>query len=253
MFPIARENITRWNDFELINIKNAYGDLLSKPSNIILRQGADKHFGNQTELRNYAFDSLISELRPLVSESARVLGQRLGFAPTIDYLQDAPLAGPQVVGNALRPSLSIFAVTTPRTNLITSMVYISSSWCSTDIETDGRQSIWPILHLAHYAQYSGTRYSFAMTDAEVVVIRFHSLDGGALGAQWNAIPRSACGEGTLTINLALWALIMMSMNSQHRSVVEYKRTIPINAWSAHDGFYCNRLSGRRLLISQWGL
>ncbi|KAH7483148.1 hypothetical protein FOMA001_g6955 [Fusarium oxysporum f. sp. matthiolae] len=158
MIPMDPENITRWKDFNLININNAYGDLLSKPSNIILGQGDDKHFGNQSELRNYAFDPLISTLRPLVSESARVLGQRLGFAPTIDWYQDVPLAGPQVVGNALRPSLTIFAATTPRTSLVTSMVYVSSAWCSTDIETDGRESTCPVQHLAKYAQHSGNRY-----------------------------------------------------------------------------------------------
>ncbi|RKL47715.1 hypothetical protein BFJ72_g1946 [Fusarium proliferatum] len=244
MIPIRPENITRWNDFNITDISNAYGDLLSKPSNIILGQGAIKSFRNQSELRNYALDPLISTLRPLVSESARVLGQRLGFSPTIEWHRDIPLAGPQVVARqAFHPSLTIFADTMPRENLVTGMVHVSSTWCSTDIENDSTN---PIQHLGIYAEPSGTRYSFAITDTEVVVIRFHSLNGGETGAQWKAIPRSACGEGTLTINLAIWALIMMSLNDQHRSVVEYARTTPINAWSAHDGFYCNHLSGRRL-------
>ncbi|KAF5694989.1 hypothetical protein FDENT_694 [Fusarium denticulatum] len=242
VIPIHPENITRWTDFNIIDINNAYGDLLSKPSNIIPGQGADKSFRNQSELRNYALNAMISTLRPLVSESARVLGQRLGFSQTIEWHRDVPLAGPQVVGQALRPSLTIFADTMPRKNLVTSMVHVSKIWRSTDIENDPV----PLKHLGRYAQPSGTRYSFAITDTEVVVIRFHSLDGGGTGAQWNAIPRSACGEGTLTINLAIWALIMMSLNDQHRSVVEHARTAPINAWSAHDGFYCNHLSGRRL-------
>ncbi|KAF4420239.1 hypothetical protein FACUT_11217 [Fusarium acutatum] len=229
MITIHPENITRWNNFNMININNAYGDLLSKPSNIIPGQGADKSFRNQSELRNYAFNTLISTLRPLVSESARVLGQRLGFSPTIEWHQDVPLAGPQVVGQALRPSLTIFADTMPRRNLATSMVHVSSTWRSTDIENDVPRSTVPIQHLGRYAQPSGTRYSFAMTDTEVVVIHFHSLDRGETGAQWNAIPRRACGEGTLTINLAIWALIMMSLNDQHRSVVGYARTTPINA------------------------
>ncbi|KAF5645451.1 hypothetical protein F52700_2014 [Fusarium sp. NRRL 52700] len=243
MILMLPENITRWDDFNMININNAYGDLLSKPSNIIPGQGADKSFRNQSELRNYAFDTLSSTLRPLVSESARVLGQRFGFSPTIEWHQNVPLAGPQVVGPALRPSLTIFADTVPRTNLVTSMVHVSSIWCSTDIENDSAE---PIRHLAKYAQISGTRYSFAITDTEVVAIRFHSLDRGEPGAQWNAIPRSACGEGILTINLAIWALIMMSLNDKHRSVVDYTGTVPLNAWSAHGGFYRNHLSGRRL-------
>ncbi|KAF5642117.1 hypothetical protein F25303_6635 [Fusarium sp. NRRL 25303] len=244
MIAMNAENITRWNDFNMVNINNAYGDLLSKPSNIIPGQGVIKSFRNQSELRNYALDPLVSTLRPLVSDSARALGQRLGYSPTIEWHRDIPLAGPQVVARqAFHPSLTIFADTMPRANLVTSMVHVSSTWRSTDIENDSKD---PIQHLGIYAQPSGTRYSFAITDTEVVVIRFHSLNGGETGAQWKAIPRSACGEGTLTINLAIWALIMMSLNDQHRSVVEYARTTPINAWSAHDGFYCNHLSGRRL-------
>ncbi|KAF5661590.1 hypothetical protein FCIRC_11776 [Fusarium circinatum] len=243
MLPMIPENITRWSDFNMININNAYGDLLSKPSHIISWQGTDKYFRNQSELRNYALDALLFTLSPLVSESARVLGQRLRISPTMEWHRDIPLAGPQVVGPALRPNLTIFADTIPRKNFVTGMVHVSSIWCSTDI---GNGSTDPIQHLRRYAQPSGTRYSFAITDTEVVVIRFHSLEGGETGAQWNAIPRSACGEGILTVNLAIWALIMMSLNDQHRSVVEYARTIPINAWSAHDGFYHNHLSGRRL-------
>ncbi|KAF4499729.1 hypothetical protein FAGAP_4083 [Fusarium agapanthi] len=243
MLTMLPENITRWSDFNMININNPHGDLLSKPSHIIPGQGADKSFRNQSELRNYALDTLLFTLSPLVSESARVLGQRLGFSPTIEWHRDIPLAGPQVVGPALRPSLTIFADTMPRKNLVTSMVHISSMWCSTDI---GNGSTDPIQHLGRYAQPSGTRYSFAITDTEVVVIRFHSLEGGETGAQWNAIPRSACGEGILTINLAIWVFIMMSLNDQHRSVADYTGMIPINAWSAHDGFYRNHLSGRRL-------
>ncbi|KAF5540305.1 hypothetical protein FPHYL_12088 [Fusarium phyllophilum] len=242
MISIHPKNITRWNDFNIIDINNAYGDLLSKPSNSIPGQGVDKSFRNQSELRNYALDAMISTLRPLVSESARVLGQRLGFSQAIEWHRDIPLAGPQVVGQALRPNLTIFADTMPRKNFVTSMVHVSRIWGSTDIANDPV----PLQHLGRYAQPSGTRYSFAITDTEVVVIRSHSLDGGETGTQWNAIPRSACGEGTLTINLAIWALIMMSLNDQHRSVVEHTRTVPVNAWSAHDGFYCNHLSGRRL-------
>ncbi|KAF5724218.1 hypothetical protein FMUND_1009 [Fusarium mundagurra] len=229
--------------FNIIDINNAYGDLLSKPSNLIPGQGADKSFRNQSELRNYALDAMVPILRPLVSETARVLGQRLGFSPTIEWHRDIPLAGPQVVGHAHTPSLTIFGDTMPRKNFVTSMVHVSSIWCSTDIENNFMD---PIQHLGLYAQLSGSRYTFAITDTEVVVIRFHSLDGGETGAQWNAIPRSACGEGTLTMNLAIWALIMMSLNDQHRSVVEHARTAPINAWSAYDGFYRNHLSGRRL-------
>ncbi|KAF5978864.1 hypothetical protein FCOIX_5615 [Fusarium coicis] len=243
MIPMRPENITHWTDFNIIDINNAYGDLLRKPSSMIPGQGADKSFRNQSELRNYALEAMFSTLRPLVPESARVLGQRLGFSQTIEWHRDIPLVGPQVVGQALSPSLTIFVDTVPRGNLVTSMVHVSKFWRSMDIENGSTD---PIQHLGLYAQRSGSRYTFAITDTEVVVIRFHSLDGGETGAQWNAIPHSACGEGTLTINLAIWALTMMSLNDRHRSIVEHARTVPINAWSAHDGFYCNYLSGRRL-------
>ncbi|KAF5553058.1 hypothetical protein FNAPI_6855 [Fusarium napiforme] len=104
MIPMRPENIARWTDFDIIGINNAYGDLLSKPSNMIPGQGADKSFRNQSELRDYALDAMISTLRPLVSESARVLGQRLGFSQTIEWHRDIPLAGLQVVRQVLHPS-----------------------------------------------------------------------------------------------------------------------------------------------------
>ena len=72
-----------------------------------------------------------------------------------------------------------------------------------------------------------------MTDEEVVVVRFFQVDNDPthLGAEWKAISWDANGYNVVTANLAIWSLVMMALNENHRKIEVRARTLPINAWN----------------------
>ncbi|KAK4213715.1 hypothetical protein QBC37DRAFT_267172, partial [Rhypophila decipiens] len=79
---------------------------------------------------------------------------------------------------------------------------------------------WPLRQIATYCVHGGTRYGLIFTARELVVLRVFKTSPGndrqaSVRMEWKAIPWSASGP-QLTVNLALWALIMMAVNDRHR-------------------------------------
>ncbi|KAF4970753.1 hypothetical protein FSARC_2266 [Fusarium sarcochroum] len=252
-FEIDSSNMSRWDEFSLTNISGVFGHILCQPSSMNIDPGTlvtDRLCGRLSDLQYYAFKPLLTTVESLMTEGARLLGQRLGPPTVISSIQNAPLIA-QGGSGGLRPSLAFFVDTQPRVNLLVGCVQLSGAWSSNDLEAQTSRAMWPIERLARYAKYGGTRYSFIMTDVELVVVYFFRMTSGKFGAQWQAIPRSACGEGTMTVSLAIWSLVMMSLNREHRAVAGQLDTLPINIWwkqgNAESGFvYQHHLSGRQL-------
>jgi hypothetical protein len=67
-----------------------------------------------------------------------------------------------------------------------------------------------------------------------VVLRVHedrsSMPHRPWRIQYTAIPWGRSGEGTLTMNLAIWALAMMSLSDEHRAIRTSDQTLPLNIW-----------------------
>jgi len=106
----------------------------------------------------------------------------------------------------------------------------SKTWHSNDLETLAEKSECPIHHLAVYANHDETRYGFVLTDQEVIVVRTFYDNSHALGEEWQAISWDASGDGTLTPSLAVWFLVMMALNEEHRRVHPWAGTLPLNVW-----------------------
>ena len=83
-----------------------------------------------------------------------------------------------------------------------------------------------------------TRYGCLLAPGELVVFRFHSVQRGGgrrkttatttttrAGAHWRKIPWSTSGRTQLTMNLALFALVLMSLHEETRHVDAYERAV----------------------------
>ncbi|KAJ4328868.1 hypothetical protein N0V84_000656 [Fusarium piperis] len=242
-------HIRQWDAFKLNNLFSAFGDILRQPTSVAIgATGADKEFRNLAEMKSHAIDSLLKIVEGPVATIGQLLGQRLESVTSVDHVRDVALPeGPR----HYTPSLTFYVATTPRAYLVVSCVRLSAHWTSEGLKEHQANSLSPLCQLAKYAKLSKTRYGFIMTDKEVVVVRFMADSNGQYGAEWQAIPRSASGEGTLTVGLAVWALIMMSLDENHRAVATEAETLPINLWWRERGVdgrvtFRHHLSGRVL-------
>lgn len=94
--------------------------------------------------------------------------------------------------------------------------------------------LWPVRQIITYAVAGATRYAWIMTTKEVVVFRVSTNPSTSGSSQylvdWKAVPWSNSGEGTLTVNLAMWWLGMLSLAEKHRAIVMPSQMYSINTW-----------------------
>ncbi|KAJ3468224.1 hypothetical protein MRS44_002289 [Fusarium solani] len=246
---IQSRHVRQWDAFNLNNLSSAFGNILRQPTSVGMgAMGTDREFRNLAEMKSHAIDSLLKIVEGPVATIGQLLGQRLESVTVVDHVRDVAL--PEGTRH-YTPSLTFYVGTTTRAYLVVSCVRLSANWTSEGLKEQQANSLSPLCQLAKYAKLSGTRYGFIMTDKEVVVVRFIVDSTGQYGAEWQAIPQSASGEGTLTVGLAVWALIMMSLHESHRAVATEAETLPINLWWREQGVdgkftYSHHLSGREL-------
>ncbi|KAI8720157.1 hypothetical protein NCS52_00460400 [Fusarium sp. LHS14.1] len=242
-------HVRQWDDFNVSNISGAFGDILDQPASIAMGGlYANRGVRNLNEMKNHSVDWLLRILESPVAVGSRHLGHRLGSASVIDHSRDTTFPGAK---HNYESSLTFYLDTIPRIHFVVSCARLSSQWTSERLKNQDSADLFPIRQLATYARESGTRYSFIMTDKEIVVVRFTVDSNGQYGADWQAIPRDASGEGSLTVGLAVWALIMMSLQEKHRAVTTEAETLPIKLWWREQGVdggftYRHHLSGREL-------
>ncbi|EEU37753.1 uncharacterized protein NECHADRAFT_88134 [Fusarium vanettenii 77-13-4] len=242
-------HVRQWDDFNVSNISSAFGDLLDQPASVAMGGlCANRGVRNLGEMKNHAIDWLLGILESPLAAGSRLLSHRLGSASAIDHSRDTTFPGAK---HKYESSLIFYLDSSPRIHFVVSCARLSSQWTSEGLKNQEPAAVIPIRQLATYAKESGTRYSFIMTDKEVVVVRFIVDSTGQYRAEWQAIPGYASGEGSLTVGLAVWALIMMSLNEKHRAVTTEAETLPINLWWREQGVdgrftYRHHLSGREL-------
>ncbi|KAL2694765.1 hypothetical protein Neosp_001352 [[Neocosmospora] mangrovei] len=230
---ILPQHVRQWDDFNLDTISGAFGDLLDQPASVAMGGlYANRGVRNLGEMKNHAIDWLLKILESPVTVGSRLLSHRLGCASAIDHSRDTTFPGAK---HKYESSLIFYLDIKPRVHFVVSCARLSSQWTSEGLKNPDPVAMLPICQLATYAKESGTRYCFVMTDKEVVVVRFMVDFTGQYQAEWQAIPRSASGERTLTVGLAVWALIMMSLQEKHRAVTTEAETLPINLWWREQG------------------
>lgn len=92
---------------------------------------------------------------------------------------------------------------------------------------------------ATYAWDSGCRYGFLLTAERVIVLRFRLVRKGEstydifLGVEYHYFPYQAeedLAREQPTLCKAVWALVMMAQNRQHRDIVPLGEMVPIDIW-----------------------
>ncbi|KAG7292884.1 hypothetical protein NEMBOFW57_002929 [Staphylotrichum longicolle] len=113
----------------------------------------------------------------------------------------------------------------------------SSKWASDPSRLAARYKanwIWPFRQVLTYCVNNATRYGYILTPEEVVVLRVYEDRVATPAAPWRvqhaAVPWSNSGDGVLTVNLAIWALAMMSLNEGHRPIRNLNMTLPLDVW-----------------------
>lgn len=83
----------------------------------------------------------------------------------------------------------------------------------------------PLEQMATYCRIGETRYGYIVTQDELVVLRARRISKTdprstlqSAAFEYKAIPWSEYGPGKLTVNLAIWALGCMGMNTAHRAM-----------------------------------
>lgn len=172
------------------------------------------------------------------------LRAQLGLESDVDTifgLPVEPLYDPKT-NSKFEPDWMIFEETKEETHFVVGDTKLSSKWDSdwnNGVCEDSLSNwFWPVRQVVTYGTVAGTRYCFIITPTELVAGRICKLpalsidddDDDAHHFQYKSIPWYNHGTDNLTVNLALWALAMMGINSGHRDIVARQDTLPLNVW-----------------------
>lgn len=235
---LGGNELSIWHDFTFQNIEAAYSHLFSIGP---IRSEAPFPFprGSPAEIKGEAnVDSIADMWNRLICRFPLKLGcQRLqtdlGLVPVeismgLKKNSSQPLDG----AKAMLPDWSIYLKNQPQTIAVWGDSKCSSKWNSDPSATDEGNYYWPFRQMATYCVNDDTRYGYIITPVELVVMRIirdtNAIDG--FRVQYQSIPWEEHGPQVLTVNLALWALAMMSVNEGHRPIVGQDWTLPVNVW-----------------------
>ncbi|KPM36343.1 hypothetical protein AK830_g10217 [Neonectria ditissima] len=201
--PVAQDKISKWHDFNFTNIRNAFGDVLDRPLSGSQRDCSDScEVLRFSDLKAFFSTHLSGLVDSSIPDGARLLRQRFGVeTPRVQLRRDLDFRSTEGDVVQYKPNVHFCAKDRLQTSLVFGCVRLSGAWHSSYLS--GPQSrlaacaVQPIEQLATYASVGDTRYGVVLTDREAVVVRLHCGSGG-YGAEWQAVPWSACGGGVLT-------------------------------------------------------
>ncbi|KAJ3522649.1 hypothetical protein NM208_g12771 [Fusarium decemcellulare] len=247
---IHRSQVSPWVDFNLENLTEAYGDILSKTVTAGYSDPADPlYIAHSGGLKSLGIDYISPHLREPLSIAASEVWGRL--VPVTSSFQ--PQLSLQLQPGDLTFSQYDLRLDTP-ISLAVGCVKLARQWHSSTLSTSLDIALHPINQVIDYCQAAQTRYGFILTNEELVVVRVSHRRVGTTKkphAEYKAIPWSASGEGVLTVRLALWFLFVMSMNAEHRPIRTSDEVLPLNLWWKAPGsnmiLYQHHLSKRERL------
>ena len=107
-------------------------------------------------------------------------------------------------------------------------------WLSDEDAFDDNDADITLGQLGMYAFWGNTRYAFVITSRTLTVLRYYliSQDQGEiqLGVEWNAVSWKSFEEGQMSVCKAIWALTMLSMDDNNRTIVRRHCIQPFRAW-----------------------
>ena len=267
---VEPDAIKEWNSFSFNSVRFAFWELLDDPLPGIPRdwtteEGFEINHQDDLEImvEKYCSETLEECLKP----SVVILQHQL----KISYPASVFLAQKSEVDGTKLPYV-VFSIKNNKTPLVIGVFHVCKGWESkgklgtSQQKGDGasaqhpalsaekleslkeNRDIAPVRHLAMYAQKFGTPYGVIFTHEEVIVVRIFIKDqqNSIYGAQWQAVKWPVAGENQLTPNLAIWGLVMMSLNENYRKLVPENSLVELNTWDQVDDFdYENRFSLRK--------
>ncbi|KAG5801571.1 hypothetical protein H9Q71_013849 [Fusarium xylarioides] len=215
---LAGAQIVRWHDFNVDCLGQAYGDILDEyPVPTVIGHLGPHTVNGLNRFKQVVIDNLFPSLAHPIQTGATVLGTRLAAGlPKVLFKKDT------VVGWPRRSGLSL--VSDDGTHFLVGCVLMGSQWSSSRLERShflGEAATLPLHRVAAYCIATDTRYGFVLTPGEVVVVRVSgtAYDYDQPGRiEWQAVPWGASGPDTLTVNLSLWFISMMSLNPTHHGL-----------------------------------
>ncbi|KAJ4327421.1 hypothetical protein N0V84_002193 [Fusarium piperis] len=217
--------VSNWTEFNFETLMEAYGDILSEQVQAMSHAPTGlPSIRRLADLKTVGQTYLFPTLQYTLDAGARHIGIRLGHhLPRFEFLPSQPLGG-------LRPAFTLSSDS--QDILVVSCVQFAKQWNSSDLLDTSGSAKHPIGRLVTYCKAAGTRYGFVLTSSEVVVVRVSMVASSRnFHVEWQAIPWGASGEQTLTVNLGLWFLAMMSLNGDHRRLCCLTELVPLNVWS----------------------
>ncbi|KAF5634640.1 hypothetical protein F52700_5833 [Fusarium sp. NRRL 52700] len=215
---LGHAQIMPWGDFNADCLHQAYGDILSDyPVPTVIDHLGPHTVNGLNRFKQVVIDNLCPRLAHPIQTGRIVLGTRLRVKlQHICFKKDTVLDWPH------RSALSL--VSDDGTHFLVSCVLMGSQWNSAQVERShvlGNMVHLPLRRVAAYCLATDTRHGFILTPREVVVVRVsgtaHDHDQPCR-IEWQAVPWDASGPGTLTVNLALWYISMMSLNPTHHGL-----------------------------------
>lgn len=254
---IANPGIAHWDDFDLGSLRQAYGDLLEEyPVPTVASSHSQLTFKGLTAFKKAFVDHVFPRLMQPIKTGATALGERLGKRlPDLSMCQDT------LVERRYRSALSLMS--DKGVHFLVSCVLLETQWTSAMVESatnSGHVACLPLRRVAAYCLSTNTRYGFVLTPGEFVVVRVSGTPYDKTQPcliEWKAVPWDASGPNTLTVNLSLWFMAIMSLNPNHRKLCPPGTAPPVNLWwkyrdPAGRVIYQHHLSLRQVLAPPAG-
>lgn len=241
--PLLDDNIDTWEDFTYNNILAAFHDILQKDevlqaSVINDRDGSPSVIVSEDSIDDVTSWWNVQVCRAPLKKGAAAIQQQLGLpeSSVTFQLNKGAVLTHNNNGTTGKPDWVIFNRDKDGvTPLVCGENKLSTKWNSDKdkLLTKYKENwIWPFRQVLTYCIATDTRYGCILTPDEAVVIRVY-LNGSNPPRRWNvqykSIPWDDSGN-KLTINLGIWALGMMAINSGHRPIAPKPDTLPLNVW-----------------------
>lgn len=241
--PLIDSNIEIWEDFTYENITAAFHNVLQNDEILQASVIEDREGSPSVIISEDAVDDVTSwwnvqVCRKPLKKGAAIIQEQLGLPEssiTFQLNKGAVLAQ-NGNGTTGKPDWVIFNRENGKVvPLVCGENKLSTKWNSDKHKLRKAFQgnwIWPFRQVLTYCVATRTRYGCLMTPDELVVLRVY-LNGSGQSESWNvqykAIPWDDSGN-KLTINLGIWALGMMALNSGHRPIAPKSNTLPLNVW-----------------------
>lgn len=263
---VKPNNVSRWDDFNYANIAAAYGHLFklgpfeSDASNL---RGTPARVEREDHVDFVTAAWCMQICRMPIKHGAGVLQRALGL-PEVEVTTQAKGRQSRDLGSEKRariPDWSVYLKDDAQTVLVWGDDKCSSKWTSDQLKCPDENYIWPFRQMLTYCVNNNTRYGFVLTPKEMVVMRVLRDSSTRAKPQWmiqyKSVPWDEFGPGQLTVNLAIWAIAMMSVNEGYRMIHGPEWTLPLNVWWKDVDrkgvvFYEHHLSGFKITAKPRG-